>query len=334
MSSTAQTVLPRWRGFNLLEMFTHRHDGNFREDDFRWIAEWGFDFVRIPMSYRLWAPGPDVYDIREEVLEKVDRAVMLGQRYGLHVSLNFHRAPGYCINPGPDEPFDLWKDKEAQEAFCYHWSVFAKRYKGIPPHQLSFDLVNEPPVPSPDGMTLADYERVVRAAVAAIRAVDPDRLIFCEGHSIGNEPCPNLVDLGIAQSCRGYIPAGLTHYRAGWVPGSDKWPEPVWPGATQGGEAWDREKLRRHYAKWADLARQGVGVHCGEMGVYKHTPHHVALAWFRDVLEILREFHIGFAVWNFRGEFGVLDSGRSDVAYEDWYGHKLDRALLTLLQAH
>ena len=36
----------------------------------------------------------------------------------------------------------------------------------------------------------------------------------------------------------------------------------------------------------------------------------------------------------FRGDFGIMDSGRKDVDYEDWYGHKLDRKLLTLLQKY
>jgi endoglucanase len=286
------------------------------------------------MSYRLWTPGPDLYRVDERMLEKVDRVVRLGQTYGLHVSLNFHRAPGYCINP-PPEPLNLWRDREAEDAFIYHWRLFAERYQGIPARDLSFDLVNEPPVPREDGMRLDDYERVVRRAVAAIRDVDPARLILCEGHSVGNEPCPNLIDLGIGQSCRGYIPFSVTHYRASWVH-RDHWTEPAWPERDgAGGEPpWTRERLRAHYAKWAALKQAGVLVHCGEMGVYKYTPHAVTLAWYRDVLEILQEFGIGWAVWNFRRDFGVLDTERTDVAYEDWYGHKLDRALLTLLQQH
>ena len=28
----------------------------------------------------------------------------------------------------------------------------------------------------------------------------------------------------------------------------------------------------------------------------------------------------------------VWDSGRTDAVYEDWYGHKLDREMLKLLQ--
>ncbi|MDA8118538.1 MAG: cellulase family glycosylhydrolase [Gammaproteobacteria bacterium] len=332
MSNPAQTAIPRWRGFNLVEMFTHKSDGQFQEDDFRYISEWGFNFVRIPMSYRLWAPGPDVYQIDESMMENVDQAIRLGQKYGTHVSLNFHRAPGYCINPGPDEPFDLWRDPEAEAAFRFHWAMFAKRYKGISSKDLSFDLVNEPPRPGPQ-MSLDDYFRVVRAGVAAIREHDANRLIFCEGHSIGNEPCPELADLAIAQSCRGYIPNTVSHYQASWQH-RDSWPTPLWPEPEDREDGWNRDRLQKHYDKWADLARMGVGVHCGEMGVYKYTPHDVTLAWYRDVMEILKSMNIGYALWNFRKDFGVLDTERSDVDYEDWYGHKLDRKLLTLLQQY
>jgi len=38
-------------------------------------------------------------------------------------------------------------------------------------------------------------------------------------------------------------------------------------------------------------------------------------------------------VVSFRGSFGVLDSGRKDVAYEDFRGHKLDREMLDLLRS-
>jgi hypothetical protein len=58
----------------------------------------------------------------------------------------------------------------------------------------------------------------------------------------------------------------------------------------------------------------------------------VFLAWFSDVLDILKQNNIGFALWEFIGSFGILDSGRTDVEYKDWYGHKLDAKLLKLMQ--
>ncbi len=128
----AQTILPRWKGFNLLEMFTLGNAGVFREHDFRWISDWGFDFVRLPMSYRWWTTPDSLTTFKEEALEQIDSALEYGRKYGIHVSLNFHRAPGYSVNPDLIEPCDLWKDSEAQEAFCAHWTMFAQRYRGIP----------------------------------------------------------------------------------------------------------------------------------------------------------------------------------------------------------
>ncbi len=321
----AQTALPRWRGFNLLEMFTMRSRGDWAEDDFRWIRDFGFDFVRLPTCYRLWIEDGDDYKIHEPMLEKLDRAVELGGKYGLHISLNFHRGPGYSVNREFTEPHNLWKDKSALDAFCFHWQLMAKRYKGISKDKLSFDLINEPPSIGKQ-MSRADHERVVRTTVAAIRQINPDRIVIVDGISYGNETAPELADLGIGQSTRAYQPMFISHYKASWVD-SGNFPEPAWPG-----HGWDRKRLEEHYQKWADLAKMSVGVHCGEGGAYNKTPHKVVLAWLRDVLEILTGHGIGLAMWNFRGSFGIIDSGREDVQYEDFHGHKLDRKLLELLQ--
>jgi endoglucanase len=323
--SVAQTAIPRWRGFNLLDMFTMHSKGDFPEDDFRWIREFGFDFVRVPACYRLWIKDGDDYKINEAMLEKLDRAVELGNKHDLHVNINFHRGPGYSVNREFTEPFNLWKDQKALDAFCFHWQMLAKRYKGISKDKLSFNLINEPPSESQQ-MSRADHERVVRTAVAAIRQISPDRIIIADGLSFGREPMPELADLGIAQSCRAYDPMFISHHKAPWV-GNRNYPEPTWPGY-----GWDHKRLEQHYQRWADLAKKGVGVHCGEGGAFNKTPHKVVLAWLRDVLEILTGYGIGLALWNFRGEFGIIDSDRADVEYEDFHGHKLDRKLLDLLK--
>ena len=71
-----------------------------------------------------------------------------------------------------------------------------------------------------------------------------------------------------------------------------------------------------------------MGIHVGEWGAHNQTPHKVALAWMRDCLELWKEAGWGWSLWNLRGSFGVLDSQRADVEYEDFRGHKLDREML------
>jgi endoglucanase len=45
--------LPRWRGFNLTD-FNSPNPSSRRgntDDDLRWMVDWGFDFIRLPMAY-------------------------------------------------------------------------------------------------------------------------------------------------------------------------------------------------------------------------------------------------------------------------------------------
>jgi endoglucanase len=309
-------------------MFTARNNAAFVEADFAWLADWGFDFVRLPLSYHCLSDPKDWRRLREPVLKEVDRAVELGRQHGVHVNLNFHRAPSYCVNP-PAEPFDLWTDERALEACAYHWGAFAERYKGVPSKRLSFDLLNEPGKVPEDA-----YGRVVRRLVEGIRERDPERLMIADGLEWGTKPVPALADLKIAESTRGYDPIQVSHYKASWMKGSDRWPEPTWPLRGPKGETWDREMLRqRRIAPWQALERRGVGVHVGEWGAYQHTPHAVALAWMRDRLALWQEAGWGWALWNFRGPFGILDSGRRDVTYEHFRGHQLDRKMMELLQS-
>jgi hypothetical protein len=85
---------------------------------------------------------------------------------------------------------------------------------------------------------------------------------------------------------------------------------------------------------WQQAEAAGIGVVVGEFGCYNKTPHDVALRWLEDSLANWQEAGWGWAMWNFRGSFGILDSGRKDVEYEDFHGHKLDRKMLELLRKY
>jgi endoglucanase len=172
---------------------------------------------------------------------------------------------------------------------------------------------------------------VVTRLVEEIRAADPQRLFIADGLKWGREPVPELTPLGIGQSMRGYEPMGVSHFKATWVKESASWPTPTWP--LQSDRRWDRASLSAFYEPWQTLEAGGVGVHAGEFGAHNLTPHDVALAWMADLLAVWREAGWGWALWNLRGSFGVLDSERADVAYETLGAYQLDRRMLELLRA-
>ena len=96
-----------------------------------------------------------------------------------------------------------------------------------------------------------------------------------------------------------------------------------------------REYLYRNlFVQWDEALANGTFVMAGEFGVWKMTPHDIVLDVIEDYLALWKERDMGWALWNLRGTFGILDSERVDVNYEDYQGHKLDRKLLELLQRY
>lgn len=352
-ASTSKNRLPKWKGFNINDFFQpdpYYVGASTPEEFFRWVADWGFDFIRMPVAYpfylnledhQKYIHGDDVYKINERKVNQIEQTIYLAQKYNLHVSLNLHRAPGYCVSTGYNEPWNLFKEKDAVDAFCYHWSMWAKRFKNTSTDKISFDLVNEPcyraDVNNTSSATSAIpgsvYRSVAQAATQVIRAENSNYYVIADGNNGGSDVVPELDDLNIAQSCRGYTPFEISHYKAPWVYADAAYqPTPLWPG-TVSGRYFSRATLEEYYKPWINLVNQGVGVHCGECGCWNQTPHDVFLAWFNDVLDILTSNGIGFALWELKGDFGILNSNRPDVQYEDWYGYKLDKKLLTLMQS-
>ena len=349
--SAKKNAIPKWKGFNFLDFFNPdpaQARPQSPEDYCKWMQDWGFDFVRIPMAYPAYLKFDrsrniqidEIRNIDEAAVERIEKLVEIAQKYGHHVSLNLHRAPGYCINAGFHEPYNLWTDAQALDDFCYHWNFWAKRFKSHSSKKLSFDLLNEPSwrddmndqFGAKTELPGDVYKKVVEAGKNAIHEVNPKRLIVADGNQVGTKVTPELIDLQVGQSCRGYAPGIISHYAAPWVfKDTSNLPEVKWPGQV-GEQYLSRAMLEEIYKPWIELKNKGIGVHCGECGCFNKTPHDVFLAWFGDVIDILTSNDIGFALWEFSGSFGILNSGRQDVAYEYWYGHKLDRKLLTLIQ--
>lgn len=157
-------------------------DAYITRDDIFLIRAVGFNFVRLPMHYGLLMqdgrPDPDA-----EGFARIDQLVRWCKDAGLYLILDLHAAPGGQAGGNHDDssyPL-LYYVPRHQRATIALWQTIAARYRGEPTI-LGYDLLNEPIAPFHDTGLLNDrLEPLYRRIVAAIRAEDPERLIFLGG---------------------------------------------------------------------------------------------------------------------------------------------------------
>jgi aryl-phospho-beta-D-glucosidase BglC (GH1 family) len=295
------------------------------------LAECGFNFVRVPVDYRFWTNNFNYFHPDESVFCLLDQYLQACKSRGIHLSLNLHRAPGFCINRNDLEQHNLWLDKVAQNAFIFLWETFACRYEGVSSKFLSFDLINEPPNPGDYGMTRQNHAALIRRTVSAIRMIDPQREIVIDGLGGGYYAMPELADLDVIHSGRGYQPMPVTHHQASWWSEHVRAPKPKYPYLLWHGRFWNRSALRNSYWQWRRAEQRGARIHIGEFGCFNRTPNDVAVRWLADILSIYKEFGWGYALWNFQGGFGIIDHNRPDAELESMCGYNVDRGMLDLL---
>src|ERR1041385_758212 len=105
-------------GFNFQWMYSWQPGRNPDPVDLKaldFLAATGFNFVRVPMDYQFWTHDFDYFHPDERVFENIDSYIEACRARGLHMSLNLHRAPGYCINRNDLEKHNLWLDSQRSE---------------------------------------------------------------------------------------------------------------------------------------------------------------------------------------------------------------------------
>lgn len=326
--------MPARCGFNFQWLFHGRYGDpiapvNLKALDF--MARHGFAYVRIPTCYWLWTKDFDYLNPDESVFEHLDRILEACRERGLHMALNIHRAPGYCINRNDMERHSLWTDQEAQDGFVHIWTRWAERYKGVSNEHISFDLLNEPSDAGQRGFTRDRHAAIMLRTIDAIRAVDPDREIALNGVDSGHSAIPELARPDLVHSGRGYQPMSLSHQGATWWDGWKGSPEPVWPGAVWDNRVWSRDTLVEFYEPWRKVEQMGTRIHMGEFGCFNHVHNEIALAWLGDLLSIWKQYGWGWGLWSFEGAFGIVEHGRPGAIYQNIEGFNVDKKMLDLL---
>jgi hypothetical protein len=155
-------------------------------DDVASWKSWGVNTVRVPINHHAISTGPGVYV--DAGFAGIDQLVAWCKANGIYVILDLHAAPGAqnCEEMGdsPDGVAHLWKDPTSYRQWTIDlWQTIAKRYANETAVG-GYDIFDEPydTEASGDFSSGAPTLRSMYVDVTqAIRAVDPNHILFFEG---------------------------------------------------------------------------------------------------------------------------------------------------------
>jgi len=289
-------------------------------EDITLIKSMGFDHVRLSVNPQ---PFMDAgrHGGREEYFGYLDAAMKMILDAGLAVELDMH--------PESDFKARLAKEDDFVERFTDFWRTVAQRYSSWDQERVFFEILNEPEMRDP-----YRWYGVEAKIVVAIRQAAPGNTIIAAGarwddddDMVFMEP---VRDPNVIYVFHFYEPHIFTHQGATW--GAYYWhwlkglhypssPEnaaqvaaavPEAPERMQviryGLDHWDAARIDAEISQAADWAKQrGVPVICNEFGVHRpYADPADRSRWISDVRTALERHGIGWTMWDYSGNFGVV----------------------------
>jgi endoglucanase len=199
------------RGMNFGDAMDAPNEGEWgwtiSASDFKVVREAGFDHVRVPMRISSHADVKPPYAIEKRFLHRMDWAVdqALSNDLGIIVDMHHYIPMMKAPKVHADRLVGLWRE-------------IATHYKGMP-RAVVYEVLNEPT----DKLTAEVWNPILARVVAAIREIDPDRLIIVEGaHWASAKDLRDTLqippgDPNLIASFHMYAPMYFTHQGFSWM---------------------------------------------------------------------------------------------------------------------
>lgn len=326
---TGKTAFTLKRGVNISHWLSQTEArGDVRrqiltENQIKMLSEWGFDHLRLPVDEVQLFSEDGKMD--EETMSLAEDAISWCRKYGMKVVFDLHSLRSHDFNK-PNNP--LFTDATAQQRMCQYWTQIARRLRKQPVSVVAFELMNEPVADKNE-----EWNNVAKQVIAAIRKVSKKRVIVLGSNKW--DAAYNLPDLYVPENDPNiiltfhfYEPMILTHYTASWTNLRDVRVGHIqYPGRPISEEDFnqlDHEKqkkvewfykstfnyewMRNRWKAAIDFSKQkGLQLYLGEFGCLPAVGPESRFAWFRDVMSLCKEFGIGYALWDFKAEFGFAN---------------------------
>lgn len=327
------------KGVNISHWMAQHFEGKYAdpwrlsETEVKWIAQHGFDHVRIPVDGRILMSIDG--KLINELMEPFDDALTWTGKYGLGVVLDMHYLPGAEFLT-PAEENALWRDERLQKIAVSLWTQLAEKYKGYD-DRLRFELMNEAVAPSND-----DVNALNEKLVAAVRSVDKNRVVYVSSNEWGKFKNAKYVkvfkdDKNVHYVFHYYEPLIFTHQKAPWSEHTQYYKESVKFPTTL--TNLDRYFPKGHYmldlngvplnadyinndfdrlGAWAKS--NGVKILISEFGVIRKADPDSARRWVSAVTHAAERNGFGLTIWDYKGDFRVNDNGKPTAQWEGLFG--------------
>lgn len=304
-----------YKGINLGGWFSQcdysedRLNSFITEADFRKIASWGLDHVRIPIDYNILENEDGSY--KADGFRRIDRALENAEKYGLNVVLDLHKTAGFSFDVDEQES-GFFESEKLQERFYLLWEELAKNYGGRP-SRIAFELLNE----ITDRKYITAWNDISYKCIQRIRTYAPDTVILV-GSYWNNSP-EAVKDLAAPFDERTvynfhcYSPLEFTHQGATWAVDIDRNARYRFEDLSITPELFETlfasaiEKAESH----------GISLYCGEYGVIDRVAPEDALKWFQVINSVFERHGIARAAWSYKEmDFGLSDRRMDPVREE------------------
>jgi endoglucanase len=294
----------------------------FGVEDVKRLAALGFDHVRIPVDEeQLWDEQgrPDA-----EAFALLDGALDACRQSGLRAIVDLHIVRSHHFN---EKVRPLWTEPAAQERFLACWRDLSSRLRGRSVSDVAYEPMNEPVADDPEL-----WNRLVERVIHQVREAEPTRVIVLGSNRW--QSVDTFADLrvpsgdpNILPSFHFYTPMALTHHGASWTKVGEYKGPVRYPGRTVDEEdlaglapdlvralrgdtrPFDTDEMERRLAGPLALAKKtGLRLYCGEWGCLPSVPRSDRLRWYADLRAVLEGYDIGWATWDYKGGFGIVDN--------------------------
>ncbi|RYD85572.1 MAG: glycoside hydrolase family 5 protein, partial [Sphingomonadales bacterium] len=177
----------------------------FTPEDIDRIADEGFDHIRVPVAWHYYL-GESGNEIDPALFAALDPVLRRAVERKLHIMLNWHHFDALTSDPAGQ-----------RGRFITIWEAIAEHYRDWPAG-LFLELLNEPK----DALTTAAANPLYAETIAAIRKIDPQRLVVVSPGQWGNVSELEALrlpdgDERIIVTFHCYDPFYFTHQGANWV---------------------------------------------------------------------------------------------------------------------